>query len=60
MNLFVTRIKKRYSSKVFEQFFNAILNRRKEVGLLNSNTTMTDSTLLVFILTLALNIKQAI
>lgn len=41
----LSRIKKRYSSKIFEGFFNAILTQCKEAGLLSSNSTMTDSTL---------------
>ncbi len=41
----LSRIKKRYSTKIFEGFFNAILTLCKEAGLLCSNSTMTDSTL---------------
>lgn len=41
----LSRIKKRYSTKIFEGFFNAILTQCKEAGLLSSNSTMTDSTL---------------
>lgn len=41
----LSRIKKRYSSKVFEAFFGAILEQCKQAGLLKSETTMVDSTL---------------
>ena len=41
----LSRIKKRFSSTIFEEFFKAILNRCRNAGLLISNSTMTDSTL---------------
>jgi len=41
----LSRIKKRYSVSIFEEFFIAILNQCRDAGLLDSHGVMTDSTL---------------
>ena len=40
------RIKKRYSSEIFEKFFHAVLHQCKAAGLLASNSVMTDTILI--------------
>ncbi len=42
----LSRIKKRFSTDIFEQFFDAIVNQCQKAGLLNSQSIMTDSTLI--------------
>ncbi len=42
----LSRIKKRFSTDIFEQFFDAIVGQCQKAGLFNSQSIMTDSTLI--------------
>ena len=41
-----SRIKKRYKVEVFEKFFQSIVEQCQQAGLLQSQSAMTDSTLM--------------